>query len=81
MVHIARLTGYIRLTRGSLDILQDPLFTALRHQFPAQNTVLGKVHVGGEDVRILTVQRLALEVLAQRTMACVIVLQGVVTVR
>ncbi|RDA85125.1 hypothetical protein CP532_1559 [Ophiocordyceps camponoti-leonardi (nom. inval.)] len=47
---------------------------------PAQDPILGQVHVGGEDVRPLPVEGLALEILAQRPVTGLVVLQRVVAI-
>jgi hypothetical protein len=75
-----RRTRNIRLAGCGFDVLQHPLFAALCDQLPAQDTVFGEIHVGSEYVCVLAVKRLSLEVLAQRAMSCVVVLQSVVSV-
>ena len=73
--------GHVRLAVGRLDVLQDPATIALRHQLEAEDTILGQVHVGGEDARIGAVHLLAEEVLLQRAFAELVVLQRDVPVR
>ncbi|RDA92146.1 hypothetical protein CP533_5577 [Ophiocordyceps camponoti-saundersi (nom. inval.)] len=47
---------------------------------PAQDTILSQVHVGREHVRPLTMKRLPLEILAQRPVTGLVVLQRVVAI-
>lgn len=75
-----KLTRNICFTSAALDVFQNPPLVPLSDQLPTQNTILSKVHVRGEDVGMLTVQRLALEVLAEGTVAVLVVLQGVVAI-
>lgn len=76
-----RLTRHVRFSLTPLNISQHPPVLPLRHELPAQDTILGEVHVSSEHVGVLAVQRLALKVLAQGAMARLVVLQGVVSVR
>lgn len=75
------LTWHVRLTVAALHILQHPALTPFSHKLPAEDTIFSKVHIGREHVCVLTVQRLSLEVLTERTMSRLVILQGVVTVR
>ena len=74
------LTWHISLSRCSLDIFQNPLFASFCDKLPAQDTIFSKIHVGRKDISILAMQCLTFEILAQGSMTCVIVLQGVVSV-
>jgi hypothetical protein len=49
------LTGHISFTSTSLDILQDPSLTTFGYQFPAKNTIFSEIHVGSEDISVLSV--------------------------
>ena len=66
---------HVRLAVGALDVLQDPAAVALAHELEAQDAVLGQVHVGGEDARVGAVHLLAREVLLERALVRLVVLQ------
>lgn len=58
------LTRYISLSSRALDVFEHPSFIPFCYQLPTKNPIFSKVHVCGEDVGILTVQRLAFKILA-----------------
>ena len=74
------LTWYIRFAVAVLHVLQHPPLAPLGDELPTEDTILGEVHVGRKHVGMLTVERFSLEVLAQGPVACLVVLQSVVSV-
>jgi len=73
-------TRHIGLTVGRLDVLKDPGGVSLGDQLEAEDTILGQVHVGGENVGIGTMEVFTQEVLFKRALARGVVLEGLVAV-
>lgn len=71
---------HVGLSSSGLDVLQNPVTLALRNKLETQDTILSKVHVGGENTRIGSVHLLSSKVLLQWSLAELIVLQSDVTV-
>lgn len=74
------LTRHVGFTGAILHIFQHPALTALRHQFPAKNTILGQIHIGRENIGMLAMQHLAFEVLTERSMASLVIEQCVIPI-
>lgn len=73
--------GHVGFSGRGLDILQDPSAVALCHDLEAEDSILGQIHVRREDARVGTVHLFTLEVLLQRALAVLVVLQGDISVR
>lgn len=71
---------HISLSSSFADVFQHPSLIPLGNQFPTQDAIFSEVHVGGEDIGVLTVECLSLEVLTKWTVTCFVVLQCVVSV-
>lgn len=52
---LGNLVGHVRNGVRGLDVVQGPCGTALRDQFPAENTIFGEVHIRCEDICVGTV--------------------------
>jgi len=72
--------GHIGLTVGRLDVLENPGTVSLGYQLEAQNTILGQVHVGGENVGIRAVELFTQKVFLKGTLTGGVVLEGAVAV-
>lgn len=80
MMKSEKLTWYVCLSGTTLDISQHPPLLSLRDELPAKNSVFGKIHVGSKHIRMLTMQRLTLEVLAKGPVAGLVVLKSVIPI-
>lgn len=72
---LRNLVRHIRLCRRCLDVLQHPMRIPLGDQLETQNTILGEVHIRGEDTGISTMHLFTLEILFERPNSVGVVLQ------
>lgn len=78
---VGHLSRHVRLSSRGLDILQDPRTIPLADELPAENTIFGEIHVGGENARIRTMHLLSGKVLVEWSLASLVILQGDKSVR